>query len=132
MIRTRLQAAQSRQKNYTDNGRRDLEFVAGDHVFLGVASMKGIMRFEKKGKLSPKYIGPFEIVEKISLIAYRVTLQLALSSIHDVFHVSMLRKYVPNPSQIIIMSHCKLKKICHMKKLQFRFWIVRSRHYAPR
>jgi hypothetical protein len=96
MIRERLQAAQSRQKNYADNRRRDLEFSVGDHVFLRVAPMNGIMRFGKKGKLSPRYIGPFDMVEKISLVAYKIALPPALSSIHDVFHVSMLRKYVLN------------------------------------
>ncbi len=58
--------------------------------------MKGIMRFGKKGKLSPRYIGPFDMVEKISLVAYKIALPPVLSSIHDVFHVSMLRKYVLN------------------------------------
>ena len=63
LIKERLKAAQSRQKSYVDNRRRDLEFEVGDHIFLKVSSMKSVMRFGKNGKLSPRFVGPFEILE---------------------------------------------------------------------
>ncbi|XP_073152962.1 uncharacterized protein [Henckelia pumila] len=100
-IRDRMLTAQSRQKSYADQRHRDLEFEVGDHVFLKVSPWKGIMRFGKKGKLSPKYIGPFEILEKVGARAYRVALPPNLEGVHNVFHISMLRKNVANPSHVI-------------------------------
>ena len=100
-IRDRMKTAQSRQKSYADKRRRDLEFVVGDHVFVKIAPMKGVMRFGKKGKLSPRFIGPFEILERIGTLAYRVALPPALSGVHNVFHISMLRKYMSNPSHVL-------------------------------
>ncbi|KAA0051223.1 pol protein [Cucumis melo var. makuwa] len=85
-------------KSYADVRRKDLEFNVGDKVFLKVAPMKGVLRFEKKGKLSSHFVGPFEILERICPVAYRLALPPSLSAIHDVFHVSMLRKYVIDPS----------------------------------
>ena len=67
-------------------------------VFLKVALWKGVIRFQQRGKLNPRYIGPFRILERIGLVTYRLELPLELSRIHNVFHVSMLKKYVPNPS----------------------------------
>ncbi|KAL0537068.1 hypothetical protein IC582_026038 [Cucumis melo] len=79
----------------------DLEFDVGDKVFLKVAPMKGVLRFERKGKLSPCFVGLFEILERIDPVAYRLALPPSLSTVHDVFHVSMLRKYVPDPSFVV-------------------------------
>ena len=101
LIRERLLAAQSRQKSYADNRRRDLEFQVGDHVFLKVSPSKGVMRFGKKGKLSQRYIGPFEILDRVGNVSYRLALPLVLSHIHNVFHVSVLRKYMPDPSHVL-------------------------------
>ncbi|GFY87070.1 hypothetical protein Acr_05g0007090 [Actinidia rufa] len=92
VIQQRLQTAQSRQKSYADIRRRELEFEEGDHVFLKVSPSKGINRFGKKGKLKPRYIGPFEVLQRIGTVAYRIALPPELSHVHDVFHVSMLRK----------------------------------------
>ncbi|KAL5540952.1 hypothetical protein UlMin_044244 [Ulmus minor] len=91
----------SHQKSYPNKQRRPLEFQVGDSVFLKVAPMKGVMWFGKKGKLSPRYIEPFEILERIGKIAYRLALPPELSSIHNIFHVSMLRKYVSDPSHVL-------------------------------
>ncbi|KAL5555342.1 hypothetical protein UlMin_037578 [Ulmus minor] len=96
-----MKTAQSRQKSYADKRRRPLEFLVGDSVFLKVAPMKGVMRFGKKGKLSPRYIGPFEILERIGKVAYRLALPPELSYVHNVFHVSMLRRYVSDPSHVL-------------------------------
>ena len=101
MIRKRLLTAQSRQKSYADVRRRPLEFKAGDHVFLKVMPKRGVIRFGKRGKLSPRYIGPFEVLERVGTVAYQLALPLSLSSIHEVFHVSMLRKYTPDPNHIV-------------------------------
>ncbi|TYJ96313.1 pol protein [Cucumis melo var. makuwa] len=96
-----MHTAQSRQKSYADVRRKDLEFEIGDKVFLKVAPMKGVLRFERRGKLSPRFVGPFEILERIGPVAYRLALPPSLSTVHDVFHVSMLRKYVPDPSHVV-------------------------------
>uniref|UniRef100_A0A2N9G885 RNA-directed DNA polymerase n=1 Tax=Fagus sylvatica TaxID=28930 RepID=A0A2N9G885_FAGSY len=101
LIRGRMKAAQSRQKSYADKKRRKLELEVGDHVFLKVSPWKGVARFGKKGKLSPRYVGPFEILERVGPVAYRLALPPALSKIHDVFHVSALRKYIPHPSHVL-------------------------------
>ena len=100
-IRERLLTAQSRQKSYADHRRRDLEFHEGDMVFLKVSPWKGVIRFGKKGKLSLRYIGPFEVLEKVGEVAYCVALPPRLAGVHNVFHVSMLRKYVHSPSHVI-------------------------------
>ncbi|KAL0540282.1 hypothetical protein IC582_024516 [Cucumis melo] len=100
-IRSRMHTAQSRQKSYADVRRKDLEFEIGDKVFLKVAPMNGVLRFERRGKLSPRFVGPFEILERIGPVAYRLALPPSLSTVHDVFHVSMLRKYVPDPSHVV-------------------------------
>ena len=76
-------------------------FEVGDHVFLKISPGRGLMRFGKSGKLSPRFIGPFEILERIGEAAYRLALPPQLSGVHDVFHVSMLRKYEPDPSHVL-------------------------------
>ena len=92
IIRERLIAAQDRQKSYADKRRRPIEFQIGDRVLLKVSPWKRVFRFGKKGKLSPRYIGPFEITEKIGEVTYRLNLPSKLQSIHNAFHVSNLRK----------------------------------------
>ena len=91
----------SRQKSYADKRRRPLEFQVGESVFLKIALMKGIMRFGKNGKLSPRYTGPFEILERVGKVAYKLALPPELASVHDVFHISMLKKYIPDPSHVL-------------------------------
>ncbi|XP_075499226.1 uncharacterized protein LOC142537607 [Primulina tabacum] len=97
----RMKTAQTRQKSYADNRRRPLEFEVGDHVFIKIAPLKGVMRFGKKGKLSPRFIGPFEILDRIGERTYRLALPPDLDRFHNVFHVSMLRKYISNPSHVL-------------------------------
>ena len=101
LIKERLKAAQNKQKSYVDNRRRDLEFKVGDHVFLKVSLMKSVMKFGKNGKVSPQFVGPFEILERVGILAYKVALPPRLSKIHNVFHVSTLRKCVFDPSHIV-------------------------------
>ena len=73
----------------------------GDHVFLKVMPKRGVIRFGKRGKLSSRYIRPFEVLERVGTVAYRLALPLSLSSVHDVFHVSMLRKYIPDLTHVV-------------------------------
>ena len=73
----------------------------GDHVFLKVMPKREMVRFGKRGKLAPRYIRPFEILERVGTIAYRLALPLSLSSVHEVFHVSMLRKYTPDLTHVV-------------------------------
>ena len=101
LIRQRLLTAQSRQKSYADVRRRPLEFEVGDHVFLKVMPKGGVVRFNKRGKLSPRFIGPFEMLERIGFVAYRLALPPSMSGVHEIFHVSMLRKYTPNPTHVV-------------------------------
>jgi hypothetical protein len=92
IIRENLKTAQSRQKSYADNKRRELIFEVGDFVYLKVSPMRGMKRFKVKGKLSPRYIGPFKILERKGEVAYQLELPDSLSDVHDVFHVSQLKK----------------------------------------
>ncbi|XP_055826360.1 uncharacterized protein LOC129894728 [Solanum dulcamara] len=88
------------KKAYADNRRRPLEFQVDDWVFLKVSPMKGVMRFGRKGKLSPRYIEPYQIVRKVGKVAYELDLPADLEAVHPVFHVSMLRKFVGDPSRV--------------------------------
>ena len=81
----------------------------GDKVFLKISPWKVVLRFGKRGKLSPRYIGPYEVIERVGPVAYRLALPLELSQIHDVFHVSMLRRYRSDPSHILQAQPLELK-----------------------
>ncbi|GJY69296.1 putative nucleotidyltransferase, ribonuclease H [Tanacetum coccineum] len=93
VAREKLKEAQTRQKSYADKHRRLLEFQPGEHVFLKVSPTRGVRRFGIKGKLSPRFIGPFEILERVGEVSYRLALPPQLSHVHNVFHVSLLRGY---------------------------------------
>ena len=110
VIIDRLKIAQDRQKSYADNRRRDLEFQVVNQVFMRISPWKGVLRFGNKGKLSPRYMGPYEIVERIGEVAYRLRLPPELARIHDVFHVSMLRKYIADPSHVLRDQLVELKE----------------------
>ena len=109
LIRSCLKTAQDRQKSYADLKRKDIEYEVGEKVFLKISPWKGIVRFGKRGKLSPRYIGPYEIIDKIGPVAYRLALPPELSKIHDVFHVSMLRRYRSDPSHILQRQPIELR-----------------------
>ena len=100
-IRQCLLTAQSRQKRYAGVRRRPLEFEVGDHVFLKVIPKRGVVRFGRREKLSPRFIGPFEILERIGTVAYRLALPPSMSGVHEAFHVSMLRRYTPDPAHVV-------------------------------
>ena len=100
-IREHMGITQERQKKYADWRRTDLECAVGWHVWLRVSPMRGVRRFGVLGKLSPRYIGPLEILERVGEVAYRLALPPALAGVHDVYHVSQLRRYVADPSHIL-------------------------------
>ncbi|GJT03106.1 hypothetical protein Tco_0824275 [Tanacetum coccineum] len=110
VIKERLQAARDRQKSYADNRRKPLEFEVGDRVMLKVSPWKGVVRFGKKGKLAPRYVGPFEILERIGPVAYRLRLPEELSGVHDTFHVSNLKKCLADASLHVPLNEIKVDK----------------------
>ena len=102
MVRDRLKTARDIQKSYVNKHRRDLQFKVGDRVFLKVSPWKGVLKFGRRGKMRPRYIGSYEIIARVGPVAYRLDLPPELSKVHNVFHVlSMLRKYIPDPSHVL-------------------------------
>ena len=110
VVRDNLKITRDRQRSYADNRRRDLQFEIGDRIFLKISPWKGVLRFGRRGKLSPRFIKPYEIVSKVGPVAYRLKLPPELSRIHDTFHVSMLRKYIPDPSHVLREQPLQLKE----------------------
>ncbi|KAA3470940.1 DNA/RNA polymerase superfamily protein [Gossypium australe] len=97
------------QKSYVDLKRKDIELHTGDNVFLKVSPWKKVLCFSKKGKLSPRFIGSYEILERVSLVAYRLALPSKLDKIHNIFHVSMLQWYKSDPSHVISPDEVELQ-----------------------
>ncbi|GKF39511.1 hypothetical protein Tco_0119572, partial [Tanacetum coccineum] len=91
-IKKRIQAARDRKKSYADRRRKPLKFEVGDKVMLKVSPWKGVIHFGKRGKLNPRYIGPFKILAKMGTVAYRLELPEKLNRVHSTFHVSNLKK----------------------------------------
>ncbi|GKC78452.1 putative reverse transcriptase domain-containing protein [Tanacetum coccineum] len=113
----RLKAARDRQKSYADNRRKLLEFEVGDQVLLKVSPWKDVVHFGKKGKLAPRYVGPFEILERIGLVAYRLRLPQGLSSIHDTFHVLNLKKCLSDANLHVPLEEIKVDKtLCFVEE----------------
>ena len=101
MIRERLKVATDRQKSYVNMKRKYIRYEVGEKVFLKVSPWKKVMRFGKKGKLNPRFIGPYEVIEKLGPMANRLALPPELENIHNVFHVSMLQRYRSDPSHVV-------------------------------
>ena len=110
IIKTRLKQAQDRQKSYADLKRKEVEFQPGDKVFVKVAPYKHVMRFGRQGKLAPRFIGPFEILEIVGKVAYRLALPPSMDRVHNVFHISLLRKYISDPSHVLKSDDVELKE----------------------
>ncbi|GJW64364.1 putative reverse transcriptase domain-containing protein [Tanacetum coccineum] len=107
-IRQHLQAARDRQRSYANVRQKPLEFQVGDHVILKVSPRKGVIRFGKRGKLNPRYIGPFKILKRVGPGAYTLELPKELSNVHNTFHVSNLKKCLSDESLIIPMKELRL------------------------
>nr|GEZ97312.1 putative reverse transcriptase domain-containing protein [Tanacetum cinerariifolium] len=110
LVKEKPKATRDRQKSYVDYGRKPLEFEAGDQVLLRVSPWKGIVRFEKKGKLASRNVGPFEILERIGLVAYRLRLPKELNNVHDTFHVSNLKKCLADANLHVPLDAIKVNK----------------------
>jgi hypothetical protein len=110
IIGENLRVAQTRQKSYADNKRRPLEFEERNHVYLKVSPLRGMRRFKVKGKLSPRLIGPFLILKRVGEVAYQLELPDHLSDVHDVFHVSQLKKCLRVPEEQLPMEDLSVQE----------------------
>jgi hypothetical protein len=110
MVKENLRVAQSRQKSYADHRRRELSFDVGDFVYLKVSPMRGLRRFKVRGRLTPRFIVPFKILEKRGEVVYQLELPPQLSDVHDVFHVSQLKKCLCVPEEQIPMEDLDAKE----------------------
>ncbi|GJW65244.1 putative reverse transcriptase domain-containing protein [Tanacetum coccineum] len=118
IIKEKLKAVRDPQKSYADNRRKPLEFEVGDRVLLKVSPWKGVIRFGKRGKLVPRYVGPFEILERIGPVAYRLRLPEELSGVHDIFHVSNLKKCLVDANLHVPLNEIKVDKtLCLLRNL---------------
>ena len=109
MIRERLKVATDRQKSYADMRRKGNRYEIGEKVFLKVSPWKKVMRFGKNGKLSPRFIRPYEVIEKVGPVAYKLALPPELEKIHNVFHVSVLRRYRSDPLHVVSSEMIELR-----------------------
>ncbi|GJR03990.1 putative reverse transcriptase domain-containing protein [Tanacetum coccineum] len=112
-IKQRIQAARDRQKSYADERRKPLEFQFGDRVMLKVSPWKGVIRFGKRGKLNLRYIGPFKVLAKVGIIAYRFKLPQQLSRVHSMFHVSNLKKCLSDEPLAISLDEIHIDDKLH-------------------
>ena len=112
-IKERLKVARDRQKSYADVRRKPLEFQVGDRVMLKVSPWKGVIRFGKRGKLNPRYVGPFKILERIGPVAYKLELPPELSRVHPTFHVSNLKKCLTDETAVIPLDEIEIDEQLH-------------------
>nr|GEV07572.1 hypothetical protein [Tanacetum cinerariifolium] len=110
LIKEKLKAGRDRQNSYSDKRRKPLEFEVGDRVLLRVSPWKGVVGFGKKGKLAPRYVGPFEILKRIGLVAYRLRLHEELNNMHDTFYVSNLKKFLADANLHVALDDIKVDK----------------------
>jgi hypothetical protein len=109
IIRENLRVAQTRQRSYADNRGRPPEFEEGDHVYLKVSPLRGMRKFKVKGKLSPRFIGPFRVFRRVGEMAYQLELPDNLSDVHNVFHVSQLKKCIRVPEEQLPMEELSVQ-----------------------
>ena len=109
IIRVKLKVATDRQNSYVDMKKKDVRYEIVEKVFLKVLPWKKVMRFGRNGKLSPRFIGSYEVIEKVGPVAYKLALPQELEKIHNVFHVSMLRRYRSDPSHVVSSETIELR-----------------------
>jgi hypothetical protein len=132
LICERLKIAQSRQKSYADPKHREVEFKNGDFAYLRVTPLKGMQRFHVKGKLAPRYIGPFKILARRGEVSYQLELPPELSAVHDVFHVSLLRKCLEVPDKPNVFHNIDHRSVDLNEDLTYREHPVRILEEANR
>ncbi|GKE23964.1 putative reverse transcriptase domain-containing protein, partial [Tanacetum coccineum] len=110
LIKEKLKVTRDRQESYANNRHKPLEFEVGDRVLLKVSPWKGVIRFRTKGKLAPRYVGPFKFLEKIGPVAYRLRLPEELGSVHDTFHMSNLKKCLADANLHVPLDETKIEK----------------------
>nr|GEW56213.1 hypothetical protein [Tanacetum cinerariifolium] len=120
-IKDRFNVACYRQKRYADKRRKPLEFSVGGYVLLKVSPWKGVVRFGKKGKLAPRFVGPFKIVEKVGPVAYRLDLPKDLNGVHDTFHVSNLKKCLADPTLQVPLDDIRVDAKLNLWKSLWKF-----------
>ncbi|GJS74629.1 putative reverse transcriptase domain-containing protein [Tanacetum coccineum] len=126
LIKQRIQAAQDRQKSYADLKCKPMEFEVGDRVMLKVSPWKGVVRFGKRGKLNPRYVGPFKVLAKVGKVAYRLELPQELSRVHHTFHVSNLKKCYANEPLAMPLKGIHVDDKLQLRKSPLKSWNKRS------
>jgi hypothetical protein len=132
MILKSLKVAQTQQKSYADKRRRDLSFDTGDFVYLKVSPMRGTRRFKVKGKLTPKYVGPFKVIDHKGEVAYQLELPPQLLDVHNIFHVTQLKTCLRVLEEQLPMEELDLGRDFSTVKGQLRFWIPLKEWLATR
>jgi hypothetical protein len=127
MVRENLCIAESRQKSYANHRRRELSFEVGDFVYLKVSHMRGLHRFKVQGKLTPRFSGPFKILEKRGEVAYQLELPPQLSDVHDVFHVYQLKKCLRVPEEQIPMEDLDAKEDLSYQEYPVKIFVTSER-----
>ncbi|GKD56826.1 hypothetical protein Tco_1290213 [Tanacetum coccineum] len=112
-IKSRIQAARDRQKCYANIRRKPMVFLVGDKVMLKVSPWKGVVHFGKRGKLNPRYVGPFKVIERVGTVAYKLELPQQLSRVHNTFHVSNLKKCLSDESLVIPLEELRVDDKLH-------------------
>ncbi|GJT17802.1 putative reverse transcriptase domain-containing protein [Tanacetum coccineum] len=115
-IKSRIQAARDRQKSYANIRRKPMVFQVGDRVMLKVSPWKGVVRFGKRGKLNPRYVGPFKVIERVRTVAYKLELPQQLSRVHNTFHVSNLKKCLSDESLVIPLEELRVDDKLHFSQ----------------
>ena len=119
-IREHLKTAQSRQKSYADKRRRELTFNIGDFAYQKVSPLKGMQRFQLRGKLAPRYVGPFKVLGRRGEVSYQLELPEEMSAVHDVFHISLLRKCLEVPEKTEVFKNIDHRSVDINKDLTYR------------
>ena len=132
LIRDRLKVAQSRQKSYADSKRKEIVYEARDRVYLRVSPLRGVQRFGVKGKLAPRFVGPYKVLEHMGEVSYKLEFPEGLSGVHDVFHVSQLKKCHAELADIPLRDTVPLEAIRLDSDLTYEEKPVKTLEYASR
>nr|GFC27198.1 putative reverse transcriptase domain-containing protein [Tanacetum cinerariifolium] len=124
-IKQRMQAARNRQKSYADLKHKPIEFQVGDKVMLKVSPWTGVVRFGKRGKLNPRYVGPFNVLERVGDVAYKLDLPEELSRIHNTFHISNLNKCHAVEPLAVPLDGLHVDDKLHLSRSQWKSWIMK-------